>query len=181
MNQVQLHVINVILSLGIILAQVFIVLVIIGFTFFKKKFFVLDIFLRKYGIFAAFVVSLCSVAASLFYSNIAGFAPCELCWFQRIFMYPLVILLAFALIKKDKNITDAVLALPVIGAAISLYHNYLYYAGSVGCQLAGRGVSCTQRYVFEFGYITIPLMALTAFILIIVLLFFVRLPKNHSQ
>ena len=87
-------------------------------------------------------------------------------------MYPLPILLGLALLKRDFKFTFYPSVLAVIGACISLYHNYIYYGGiSVfPCEPFGLGVSCTQVLVMEFGYITIPLMALTAFLLIILLL-----------
>jgi disulfide bond formation protein DsbB len=115
----------------------------------------------------SFAIALLSTMGSLFYSEIAKFPPCDLCWFQRIFMYPQVVLLGIALIKKDNKIVDYSLALAGIGILISLYHNYIVFAAlqSPTCSLSG--VSCTTKMVLGLGYVTIPLMALTAFALII--------------
>jgi disulfide bond formation protein DsbB len=128
----------------------------------------------------AFIVSLVATLGSLFYSEIAHFNPCTLCWYQRIFMYPQVVLLGLALWKKDKGIALYSLALSVIGAAIAGYH-YLLQRGVVPelpCAAVGFSESCSQRFVMTFRYITIPLMAFTAFLLIIVNM--ISLRKNKS-
>lgn len=158
---------NKILSIGIIGLQVFIVFLVVYLLFLRKKNRFIYDFLGKNAIILAFLVSLMATSGSLFYSLYAGFIPCELCWYQRIFMYPLAILFGLALIKKDNNIIDYTLALSSVGALISLYHNYIYYqkTASTFCVL---GESCIVKYVFEFGYITIPMMALTAFSSIII-------------
>ncbi len=84
-------------------------------------------------------------------------------------MYPQVILLGLGLRRQDKHIIDYALALAGIGMAIALYHTYIYYGGTTlfPCETFGLGASCTRRYVWEFGYITIPLMSLTSFLLLI--------------
>lgn len=179
MNAQLLSAVNQLLALGTILLQIFVVAGLGAALFFKKAFLPLQEKIGKNGIALAFIISLLSTCGSLFYSNVAGFEPCALCWLQRIFMYPLVIILAAALIKKSGQIIDYIIALPVIGLLIALYHNYIYYFAVSGCQFAGKGVSCTQRYVFEFGYITIPLMSLTASVAIILLLLLAR--KYHAK
>ena len=171
------------LAIETILAQLFILSAIAYLLFFRKKHNYVINFIRKYALLFAFLISLVATLGSLFYSQIAGFTPCELCWLQRIFMYPLVILLGLALIKKDSHITDYALSLSVIGGLISLYHNYMYYYNSglnVFCILGGKGTSCIKRYVFEFGYVTIPLMAFTAFSLIIIFLIFQKMGSKKS-
>src|SRR5258705_13166689 len=89
------------LAIETILAQLFILSAIVYFLFCRKKQDLITKFIGKYGLFFAFLISLVATLGSLFYSQIAGFTPCDLCWFQRIFMYPLVVLLGLALIKKD--------------------------------------------------------------------------------
>ncbi|OGY68707.1 MAG: hypothetical protein A3B94_01990 [Candidatus Jacksonbacteria bacterium RIFCSPHIGHO2_02_FULL_43_10] len=106
---------------------------------------------------------------SLFYSEIAGYEPCQLCWWQRILMYPQVILLGVAWLKEDQGIVLYSIALSSLGALIAGY-NYLLQIGfvpSIGCSAVGYSINCSQRFVMQFGYITIPMMALTAFLLII--------------
>lgn len=161
--------VNQILSVVIIASQIFLVAGVVYFFLFRKsENNPLISFFGKYGMLLALLVVLGSIAASLFYSNYAGFAPCVLCWWQRIAMYPLVILLGMGLYRRDTNIIDYALTLSLIGAAIALYQNYLGWGGTslFPCDALGIAVSCTKRYVFEFGYITIPMMALTGFALI---------------
>ena len=121
----------------------------------------------------AFLVALGATLGRLFYSEIAGYEPCKLCWFQRIFLYPQTILLGIALWKKDPGIARYIFALSVIGAVIAGYH-YLLQIGvapELPCAAVGYSVSCSQRFVLQFGYITIPLMAFTAFLLNAILAF----------
>jgi disulfide bond formation protein DsbB len=165
--------VNIILAILTVGAQLFILLGLIQLLFFRKANGLPVIrFFSSNGLLFAFIVALVATGGSLFYSEIARFEPCKLCWFQRIFMYPLPILLGLALLKRDFKFTFYPSVLAVIGACISLYHNYIYYGGiSVfPCEPFGLGVSCTRVLVMEFGYISIPLMALTAFLLIILLL-----------
>jgi disulfide bond formation protein DsbB len=165
--------VNKILSILTTGSQLFIILGLIQLLFFQKN---IDNpvirFFSKNGLFFALIIAIVATAGSLFYSEIAGYEPCKLCWFQRIFMYPLVILLGLACIKKDFKILIYPSSLAGIGAAISLYHNYVYYGGIslFPCDPFDLGTSCTKVLVMEFGYITIPLMALTAFTLILLLL-----------
>ncbi len=176
--------VNKILSILTIGSQIFIFLGIIHLLFFRKNQSNPVIrFFSKNGLFFALIVALVATGGSLFYSEIAGFEPCKLCWFQRIFMYPLVILLGLAYIKKDYKFTFYPSALAIGGAVISLYHNYIYYGGIsiFPCEPFGLGVSCTKVLVMEFGYVTIPLMALTAFILILLLLNAQRLHNNFKN
>lgn len=168
------------LAIETVIAQLFVVWAIVHLLFLQKRFPAVNRFFGKYGILLAGIVALVATASSLFYSEVAGFPPCELCWYQRIFMYPLVILLGAAIWKRDSNVTAYALPLAIVGGLVSLYHNYIYYfnTGLAKCLFSASGVSCVKRYVFEFGYITIPLMALTAFLAIIVLLVFSKYGKN---
>ena len=124
-------------------------------------------FLEDNALFFAFIISLIATFGSLFYSEIAGYTPCKLCWYQRTFMYPQTILLGTALLRKAKNIVYYIVPLSVIGGAIAVYHYFIQRAEYVA-SCSADGVSCTSKYVFHFGYITIPMMALTAFGLIII-------------
>lgn len=123
----------------------------------------------------AWVVSFVAVAGSLFLSEVMRFEPCKLCWFQRIFMYPLVILLGMACYRSDKRLIPYLLPLSVIGGLISMYH----YAEQKIPGLAKLlpctvGIPCDQDYLDYFGVITIPLLALIAFILITIFLWMAR-------
>jgi disulfide bond formation protein DsbB len=137
--------------------------------------------IAKNAIWMSFVIALISTLGSLFYSEIAGYEPCKLCWYQRILMYPLVIILGIAWKRNDKKIVDYALALSGLGAIIAGYHYYLQLGGKsvLPCSAVGYSVSCSQRFVMSFGYITIPMMALTSFLLIFLLLWRLR-EKNKK-
>ena len=138
-------------------------------------------FFAKNVLAFSFLVALTATLGSLFYSEIAGYEPCKLCWFQRIFMYPQAILLGLAWLKKDHSIILYSLALSVIGALIAGYH-YLLQIGlvpSVNCSAVGYSISCSKRFVMQFGYITIPIMSLTAFLLIIIFMAILKKEKGR--
>ena len=136
--------------------------------------------LAQKALWFAFLVALIATSGSLFYSEVAGFEPCKLCWFQRIFMYPQVLLLGMAIWKKDRHIADYGILLAVLGALVAGYH-YLLQLGiapNLPCSAVGYSVSCSQVFVMNFGYITIPLMSFTAFLLIVIALWKSRI-KNY--
>lgn len=163
---------SLILGLATILSQIFILVSVIYLVFFSKKYPNIIKYFTDRALLFSFIISLVATLGSLFYSTIAGFVPCELCWFQRIFMYPLAIISGLALIKKNQHvIIDYILTLSSIGFLISLYHNYIYSIPQTAnfCSI-NSGVSCATPYITEFGYVTIPVMALTAFCLMIILL-----------
>lgn len=166
---------NQILGVLTVAAQILIVVVVIAsFTSHGRAWVRAKIGTR--AILYGFIAALVAMLGSLTYSDIIGYDPCKLCWFQRIFMYPEVFLLGFALIKKETVIIDYLLMLAIPGALIAGYH-YLLQLGvapSLPCAAVGYSVSCSQRFVLQFGYITIPLMAFTAFVLIGLLLWYGR-------
>jgi disulfide bond formation protein DsbB len=122
-------------------------------------------FLQLYGAYLALVPALTAMLGSLYYSEIAGFFPCTLCWYQRILMYPLSLIILVGIIKQDEYLPSYVLPLSITGIFVSTYH-YLLEQGIVPEGNVCAGVSCAIKYVEYLGFITIPFMALTAFILI---------------
>jgi disulfide bond formation protein DsbB len=100
-----------------------------------------------------------------------GFAPCVLCWYQRIFLFPLVIILAVGLFPIDKNLVKYALPLAIAGWMTTLYHNLLY-ARIIpeSIQPCSQGVSCTEEYINLFGFLSIPMLSLLSFSTIIALL-----------
>lgn len=108
---------------------------------------------------------------SLFFSEVLDFAPCVLCWYQRIFVYPLVITLAIGLFPLDKSAVKYSLPLAAAGWFLALYHTLLYH-GVIpeSIQPCGQGVSCTEVYMELFGFLSIPMLSLISFSVIIVLL-----------
>jgi disulfide bond formation protein DsbB len=125
-------------------------------------------FFKKYALQCALIISLTAMLGSLYFSEIAGFEPCKLCWLQRIFMYPLVILLIVAIRKKAKDVGQYILPLSIIGLIIAGYHYYIQISPVqiIPCSVSGYAASCTERFTTSFGFITIPWMAVTAFVLI---------------
>jgi disulfide bond formation protein DsbB len=120
-----------------------------------------------YELWLAFVVTGVATGGSLFFSEIAHFVPCELCWFQRIFMYPLAIVTLLAAIANDHRIARYLLPLPVIGAGIAVYHILVeerVVEQTNACLVSAPG-GCAVKWVDELGYVTIPVLALTGFIL----------------
>ncbi len=122
---------------------------------------------RTYGLYFAWLVAIVATGGSLYFSEVMGFIPCKLCWFQRIFMYPLVFVLGIASYRMDTRIAGYVLPLTIVGGSISLYH-YLEQKvpGFGNPAICAVGVSCTVEYINWLGFITIPFLALTAFGLI---------------
>lgn len=114
--------------------------------------------------------SIVALLGSLFFSEIMGYPPCDLCWIQRIFMYPLVIIYGTALWKKDISIALPGLFLSGIGMLVSIYHYLTQKLPAL--QKAGDAcglIPCNNIYINWFGFVTIPFLAGTAFIFIFVL------------
>ncbi|HVN26646.1 MAG TPA: disulfide bond formation protein B [Candidatus Paceibacterota bacterium] len=126
----------------------------------------------------SFVVAAGAAGSSLFYSEIAHFTPCLLCWWQRILIYPQVVILAVALVINDARARTYCAVLSAIGTLVALYHTYLQFGGTDLVPCSATGASCNQVYFVTYGYITIPTMALTAFALI---LLFCLIPTRKSQ
>jgi len=128
-----------------------------------------EIFWTQYGPYLAFGTALIAVLGAVYY-EISGYAPCTLCWYQRILMYPLTIILLVGILKHDQGVFDYVLPFSVLGMGVSTYH-YLIQLGviteSAVCSLSNP---CNQRAINYFGFVTIPLMALAAFTFITALM-----------
>jgi disulfide bond formation protein DsbB len=123
-----------------------------------------------YELWAAFVVAAIATGGSLFLSEVAGFIPCEMCWFQRICMYPLSLLTLFLAYHGDYRVARYLLPFPVIGAGASIYHLLIenhVVATPAQCAI---GAGCTVKWIDYFGYMTIPTLALTGFVLLTIFL-----------
>jgi disulfide bond formation protein DsbB len=118
----------------------------------------------------ALVVAVVATAGSLYLSEVAHFTPCVLCWYQRIAMYPLVVILGVALWRRRDDAHTYVLPIAGIGAAIASYHVTLERFPSLESGACDPAVPCTLIWTQRLGYLTIPTMALSAFALIITLL-----------
>ena len=113
----------------------------------------------------AWVLALAAMLGSLFFSEVMHLPPCNLCWYQRIFLYPLVVLLPIGVLRRDPNLTVYTLPLVAIGLLLATYHTLLYY-GVIAEDLAPctQGVPCTTRQIEWFGFVGIPLLGLGAFV-----------------
>ena len=139
-------------------------------------------FLEDYGGWMAFVVAAVAMGGSLYYSEVAGFLPCRLCWFQRILMYPLVIVTLVGSLRRDEYLPSYALPFSIIGMGVSTYHVLLergVFPPSTTCAL---DVPCNISYVNYFGFLTIAGLALIAFTLITIIMVGVWMAqrRNHS-
>jgi len=116
----------------------------------------------KNAIALSFLTSLAAVGGSLFYSEIMGFEPCVLCWWIRVFLFPLVIIFGVALGRPiTQNAFSYSVPLALLAAIVSLYFSYASLGGSAILPCTAEGGACSRVYVKAFGYITIPIMSLT--------------------
>lgn len=122
-------------------------------------------------VFLCWLITLASTLGSLFFSEIMNLEPCVLCWYQRIAMFPLVIILAVGLHSQDPHCLKYAFPIACIGWAIALYH-FLLYSGFIpqGLQPCGKGSPCTQVQLELAGFVTIPVLSLLAFSMIVTLL-----------
>jgi disulfide bond formation protein DsbB len=170
-----IDIINKVLSLGTIILQIFTLGILLNLIIFKNFRNKISLFIKKYTFHMGFLASFGAVLMSLFYSEIIGYPPCELCWIQRIFLYPQMILFGMELIKKERSIIDFSIVFSILGSITSIYHIYLESGGSsfLSCSSAtssGNQISCAIRYIYEFGYVTIPVMALSLSLFLLVIL-----------
>lgn len=129
-------------------------------------------------IFTAWLIATISTAGSLFFSDVMGFIPCTLCWYQRIFMYPLVLILGIGFFTEDHTSLKYAIPLTIVGLLVSVYHNLLQWKiipeTASPCKV---GVPCAAKYIDWLGFITIPFLSMVAFLLITII--FVLINKQN--
>lgn len=194
MNVETVHYLNIFLGLGAILLQIFSVAV-LGVLFFGPKNNKFLDFVLEHFLIIGFLVALFATLFSLVYSEIIGFPPCELCWYQRVFLFPQVFLFGVALWERparnalsttdaggNKKIVKYSMPLIAVGFVISVYQNFIYYFGDKGnLPCDASGVSCYKQLVSEFGgYISIPMLSLTSFLVILALLLVAHFYKKEN-
>jgi len=130
---------------------------------------------------AAWLVASLATAGSLYLSDVAGLAPCLLCWYQRIAMYPLVLLLGVAALVGDRRIWRYVLPISLTGLAISIYHVTIQYQPTLGVVSCSAEAPCTARYLHVYGFVSIPVMAGAAFLLVSALVALVGLAPSPVE
>ena len=131
-------------------------------------------FWQQYGAYLALDPALTAMLGSLYYSEIAGFVPCTLCWYQRILMYPLTLIILVGIFQQDEYLPNYVLPFSVIGIGVSTYHYLIQLGVFAHPAVCAVGIPCNLRYVNYFGFVSIPFMALTAFTILGVLLWFFK-------
>lgn len=168
---------NFLLGLGTIAMQVVSVALIIAFFTRTKSELSATIVrhTRAWALWAAFLLSVAGLLLTLYYSEVVGYVPCGLCWFTRIFFYPQAFLFGLALWQKRTDVMDYSLVLAIPGALIALYKHYLELGGGelLPCPASGTG-DCGKRYIFEFDYVTMPLMGFSLLLLLIILMIYLR-------
>lgn len=123
-------------------------------------------------LYFAWMLALLSTAGSFFFSLVLKLPPCDLCWYQRIFMFPLVFILGAGFLLKDHKIHIYALPLILVGWLISVYHNLLYYKFiTPTITPCTSGISCTERQLDLFGFLSIPLMSFLSFSVLFILMF----------
>lgn len=146
------------------------IIIFLFFGLYLKKHAAFTSYMKKRALFFSFLMALIATVGSLFFSDVVGYEPCKLCWLQRIFMYPQVVLLGLALVRKNISILTYAVYLSAIGAFIALYQYslnwYALYFPVEKCSITS--VSCTDPH-FAFGFVNIPLMALSSFVILLLL------------
>lgn len=126
--------------------------------------------LSPFALAGAWVVALLAMTGSLYFSEIAHYTPCTLCWYQRIAMYPLVLILGIAAWRRDPGVRIYAIPLATIGATIAAYHYLLEWFPSLDTGACVVGIPCTQVWFRQFGFVSLPFLALIAFLLVIAFL-----------
>ena len=129
----------------------------------------------------AFLVALTATSGSLYFSEIAHFTPCALCWYQRIAMYPMVVILGMAALRGDAGVSRYAVPLAAIGALISAWHIGVERVPGLPSGACSLDVPCSLIYVQVVGFVTIPTMALAAFLSIVTLLLLARSGQRQPE
>lgn len=129
---------------------------------------------QRFGMMLAAALSIAAVFLALVYSEVFGFVPCGLCWLQRVFVFPQAFIATTAVFIKDKTAALYGIVLAIPGLAIALYQHYIQMGGAevVGCPTSGG--DCSQRILFEFGFMTFPLLGASILVFLIALYWYIR-------
>jgi len=126
-------------------------------------------------LFIVWLVATVATLGSLFFSEVMKFPPCTLCWYQRIAMYPLVIILLSGMIPFDKSVFRYATPFVGVGWLLGLYHNLLHYEIiPESASPCSQGVPCSAKYIEWFGFLTIPMLSIIAFTMIAILLYIIK-------
>lgn len=167
---------NALVGIGVLFLEIT-TLVLLGMYFMRARLplaATVSAFLSRWGMHIALTFAALGTVLTLYYSEVLGLEPCSLCWWQRIFLYPQVVILAMALWMKDTRAALYAMALSIVGAGFGLYQHALQMMGEGSLPCPATTVSCAQRFLFEFGHITFPFAAFVLFAFLFVLMLFVR-------
>lgn len=130
--------------------------------------------------YLSWIVATLATAGSLYVSEVAQLPPCVLCWYQRILMYPLMVIIAVGILRKDEGLPFYVLPLSILGTGVAFYQ-YLLQQGILPDSLAPctLGISCTTKYGEWFGFITLPFLSFLAFTIITICMVFLLKKKSR--
>jgi disulfide bond formation protein DsbB len=147
---------NTLLAIGVLILLLFLVLLVVSWLTDNP----IAAWTAKHSSVILRIIFAGAVIGSLLYSNYFDYAPCLLCWYERICIYPIAILLFTDDIRRSALLQRQIVLLSTAGFLIALYHNYITVFPGTGDQICGTsGVSCLTRYVYEFGFVSIPLMS----------------------
>jgi disulfide bond formation protein DsbB len=163
------NIVATVLPYKVLASHVLLIILLLAFVFRRTWGREVFSFISKHAILLAFLVSSVAVLGSLFYSEIMGFEPCILCWWQRVLLYPLPIIFGTALWKKDRSPFLYAVPLAVLSAVTALYQSYTSLGGGSILPCTAVGGACSRVYVLAFSYITIPFMSLTIALYILLL------------
>jgi disulfide bond formation protein DsbB len=135
--------------------------------------------LQRVALWLAWLVALVTMLGSLYFSEIAHFTPCKLCWYQRIAMYPLSIVLLIAAIRRDRRIGWYVVPVATVGALFAAYQTQLQAFPHQHSSFCTLSEPCSIRYVWEFGFVSLPFMALSAFVFVITMTIIAARSESH--
>ena len=164
-----IYLIGKLFGIGTLLLQLDLLFVLIVYLIYPNCW--ISKFVKKYALHFVSLLGFAAIFGSLIYSELLRFDPCELCWIQRILLYPSALIGLVAICLKDTKALWYTLSLSILGGLVSLYHYIIQMApvsDSLPCAADAAG-SCGGIYVLEMGYITIPMMTLTLFLYIILL------------
>lgn len=124
---------------------------------------------KKYLLLAQFLISLTAIFGSLFFSEIMKFPPCNLCWYQRLFIYPIALIILSGLYLDSKETNKFLTPFIFFGLIISVYHNLVYYKIIQIIVPCTESAPCTAQQLNYLGFVTIPLLSLLAFVALLIL------------
>jgi disulfide bond formation protein DsbB len=137
--------------------------------------------ISRNAVWLAFAVATFTTFGSLYLSEVMHFVPCPLCWYQRICMYPLAVVLLVGALRRDNDVYAYVLPPAIVGAAFAIYHTQLQAFPKQAGRFCTGAELCKVRYIYEFHFVSIPFMALSAFAFIIVMMLLVRSGRFDEQ